>query len=55
MNQEQYLRYAIILAIALTVIVFNHRAGKETPEDVQPSEYIQDKRSLNHDKHLRYL
>ena len=55
MNKEQYLRYVIILAIALTVIVFNDQAGKERPEDVQPSEYIQDKRALNHDKHLRYL
>ena len=55
MNKEQYLRYVIILIVALGVIFFNRKGDKKTPEEVQPSGYIQDNRTFNHEKHLRYL
>ena len=53
MNKEQYLRYVIIIIITIGVIAFNHQGDKETPEDVQPSEHIQDNRALNHAKRLK--
>ena len=55
MNKEQYLRYVVILVVSLGVIVFNHQGDKKTPEEVQPSQYIQEDKTLNHDKHLKYL
>ena len=47
MNKEQYLRYLIILAIALGIIVFKHQGDKETPENIQHSEYIRDNKTIN--------
>ena len=47
MNKEQYLRYLIILAIALGIIVFKHQEDKETPENIQHSEYIRDNKTIN--------
>ena len=55
MNKEQYLRYVIILIVALGVIVFNRQGDNKTPEEVEPSQYIQDNKTLNHEKHLKYL
>ena len=53
MNKEQYLRYVIIIMISIGVIAFNHQGNKESPEDVQQSEHIQDNKSLNHAKRLK--
>ena len=53
MNKEQYLRYVIILVVAIGVIVFNRQGDNKTPEEVEPSQYIQDDKTLNQDKHLK--